>query len=112
MVVLSATALCTTPKLTSQPIDDHIVGSQIFVYCIRHIQKRLHGIIYATLIVQEFTLMSLLIRTDDPGEAIGLLLGRGKLNAELLDKLFEMCNFVVYQAWMSVKHEWVGNGRT
>ena len=39
--------------------------------------------------------MLLLVSTVDPDESTGFVLELGKLNAEFLDGLFEMCDFVI-----------------
>ena len=39
--------------------------------------------------------MLLLVSTVDPDESTGFVLELGKLNAEFLDGLFEICDFVV-----------------
>ena len=49
--------------------------------------------------------MLLLVCTVDPDETIGFVLGLGKLDTEFLVGLLEMCDFVGYQAWMSVNRE-------
>ena len=50
---------------------------------------------YATLSIQEFTLMLLLVYTVDPDDTIDFVLGLGKLGVEFLVGLFEICDFVV-----------------
>ena len=39
--------------------------------------------------------MLLLVRTVDPDETIGLVLGLGESDVKFLDSVFEMCDFVV-----------------
>ena len=62
---------------------------------IRHVEKRHCNIIYATLNIQRFTLMLLLVCMVDADEAIGFVLELGKLDTEFLVGLFEIYDFVV-----------------
>ena len=80
-----------TPKLTGKPVKDELVASHILVQGIRNLEKRLCSITYATLSIQGFTLMLLLVCTVDPNEFV---LGLSQLDAELLDRSFEMCDVV------------------
>jgi hypothetical protein len=50
---------------------------------------------YAALSEQEFALMLLSVCTVDPDETLGFVLGFGKLDAEFLADLFEMCDCIV-----------------
>jgi len=47
---------------------------------------------YATLGIQEFALVLLLVCIVDPNDTTGFALGIGKLDAEFLISLFEMCD--------------------
>ena len=80
------------PKLTGKPVRDKPVASDIRVYGVRNLEKRLCSIMYTTLSEQGFALMLLLVCTVGPDEFV---LGLGKLDAKFLDGLFEMCDFVV-----------------
>ena len=79
-------------KLTSKPIRDKPVAYDIRIYGVRNLEKRLCSIMYTTLSIQGFALMLLFVYTVDPDEFV---LRLGKLDAEFLDGLFEMCDFVV-----------------
>ena len=46
-----------------------------------------------TLGIQELALVLLLVCIIDPKDTIGFALGVDKLDAELFDGLFEMCDF-------------------
>ena len=82
-------------KLTSEPVDDCLVGARILVRSIRDGEKRFCSIMYASLDVKGFTLMYLLVCTDDPNEAISFVAGVVELDIESLDSVSEMCDFSV-----------------
>ena len=73
------------PKLTGKPFKDELVASRILVYGTLNLAQRLCSIIYATMTIQRFALMHLLLCTVDPDETIGFFL-------EFQVGLFEMCN--------------------
>ena len=62
------------PKLTGKPFKDELVASHILVYGTLNLAQRLCSIIYATLSIQGFPLMYLLVCTVDPDETIGFVL--------------------------------------
>jgi len=78
-------APCTTPKLTSKEVDDYLFGFHTLVCGVRELEKVFRGILYATLSIQGFALMLLLVCMDDP-------LSVGELDAKFLIGLFEMCD--------------------
>ena len=80
------------PKLTGKPVRDKPLASDIRVYGVRDLEKRLCSIIYATLCIEGFTSMLLLVCTVDPDEFV---VGLNKLDAEFLVGLFEIYDFVV-----------------
>lgn len=82
-------------KLTEKPVLYRLVGPGLFAYGIRETEKRGCSIDYAAGGIQEFALMSLLVRTNDLVEVIGCPLGVNKLCADFLDGFFEMRDFTV-----------------
>ena len=75
------------PKLTGKPFKDELVASHILVYGTLNLAQRFCSIIYATLSIQRFALIHLLVCTVDPDETISFLL-------KFLIGLFEMCDFL------------------
>ena len=82
------------PELTGKPVKDELVASDILTYGIRDLEKRLCGIIYASLSIKRFALMYLLVCTVDPDEAISIVVRVIKLAVEFLDGVFEMYDLV------------------
>ena len=90
------------PQLTGKPVRDKLVASDIRVYGIRDLEKRLCSIIYATLSIQGFTLVLLLVCMVDPNETVGRELRLGKLDAEFLDCFLEIRYFFfVRWTWLT-----------
>ena len=68
------------PKLTGKPIKDELVGAHILVCGVRDLGKTFRGTMYATLGIQGFTLMLLLVCTVNSNETISFALGVSKLD--------------------------------
>ena len=78
------------PKPTCKPVYDELVGSHTLVRGIRELEDTLRSTLYATLGIQGFALMLLLLCTV---HVICSPLSVGKLSAEFLVGPFEMCDF-------------------
>ena len=76
--------------LTRKPVHDDPVCVHVVVDGHPHdYQKKLCGIHDLAIRVQRFTLMLLLVRKDDLGEAIGSLLGIREFSAKISNTLLE-----------------------
>jgi len=70
------------PKLTGKPTHDQLVVSHILVYIVRDPEKTFRSSVYATLGIQGFASVFLLMRMVDSNETISFALGVGKLDEE------------------------------
>ena len=81
-----------TLKLTSKPVKDELVVSHLLVYGVHDLEKTFRSSLCATLGIQRFALVLLLVSTVDPDETAGFALRVSKLDMEFLVGLFEMCD--------------------
>ena len=84
-----------TRELTSKPVKDELVASDILTYGIRDLKKRLCGVIYASLNIKGFALMYLLVGTVDPDKTISFELRLSKLDAECNKLVTEFIRYFV-----------------